>query len=98
MPRLKRKSRFPEPEPDVEVIPYSEVEMEAFLLEEAWKLSSKGNLWRDWNDSRVSVFKRADGQFAFSIAAKDGVEFSPGGFETADAAIMALGEALGIKS
>jgi hypothetical protein len=41
-----------------------------------WRRSQKGNLWRSWEELTVTVFRRDDDTFGWSISGGDGVEYS----------------------
>jgi hypothetical protein len=58
--------------------------------------SRKGNLWREWRDERVTVFRRQDGRFAWVISDEDDQpRWSPwAGYPTEEAACQALWGAL----
>lgn len=56
----------------------------------AFKRSRKGNLWRVWEGKTLTVFKRRDGWFGWSIADNAGAKFSPGGYGDEGEAIGGL--------
>ena len=88
MPRI---NRTPDP-----LIEDALAEWAEFESPSAWKRSRKGNLWRRWNGLNVTVFKRDDGYFGWSIANEEGPRYSPGRFETEGEAMNALGSNLGV--
>jgi hypothetical protein len=69
----------------------------ARLLESQWegfqaafKRSSKGNLWCERQGETLTVFKRRDGSYGFSIADAEGPRFSEQSYESEDSALQAL--------
>lgn len=56
-----------------------------------WKRSSKGNLFRHWGGSDLTVFKRGDGLFSWCMSGG----FSDDVFETEAEAISNLAHAVG---
>ena len=65
-------------------------------FEAGFERSRKGNLWRHWDGKTVSVFKRRDGYFGWSIADEDAPRFSSRGYEDEEIAVGALAEELGV--
>jgi hypothetical protein len=58
--------------------------------------SQRGNLWREWGDERITVFRRWDGRFAWVINDEDDrPRWSPwAGYSTETDAVRALWGAL----
>jgi hypothetical protein len=73
---------------------YEKITTEAWAdFRTGWKLSKKGNLWRNYEGKTLSVFKReGDAYYAWSIADNEGVRYSQGAFGTQQAALTNLGE------
>ena len=66
----------------------------AFMCSSSWKISRRGNLWREWDDLIVSVFERSDLLLGWSIANSEEGQFSRDGFESEEEAKTALFEEL----
>lgn len=49
-------------------------------FDNGFRRSKRGNLWRNWEGKTLTIFKRDDGYFGWSIADNNGVRFSPGGY------------------
>jgi len=63
---------------------------------EAWGRSGKGNLTREWDGSRVTIFRR-DGGFHWCLSHPiDGTRFSHGAFPSERSAQQAAGTAAGV--
>jgi len=98
-PSKKRKSDSSD-DPDGVVLEgralldYYEEERDEFAG--GFRRSRKGNFWRQWGNLTVTVFKRADGYYAWSIADGDGVHYSRSGHEEEGDALESLASALGI--
>ena len=75
-----------------------EMENEAALdeFEMEFKRSRKGNKWRNFEGTTVSVFQRNDGFYGWSIADTEGVRYSNGGYDDKDDALIALAYELGV--
>ena len=58
-------------------------EMEEFQEPDNWKISRKGNLWREWNGVTLTVFQQGR-FFRWSIASPEGVDYSPRSYETVE--------------
>jgi hypothetical protein len=65
-----------------------------FVSPAGWRQSQRGNVYREWGGALVTVFFR-NGRFRWSIADGDEIRYSPRGYETADDAIVAVGESMG---
>jgi hypothetical protein len=67
------------------------------LFERDWTSSKKGNLWKLWDGKTVSIFKRTDGWWGWSYAAKnDRPRFSTGGYKTIEEAMEGLADVLAV--
>jgi hypothetical protein len=62
----------------------------AFKSFAAWKRSSKGNLWRVWDDYTLTIFKRADSRFGFCIVKQHDREYSVFSFDSEPEAMDTL--------
>ena len=69
--------------------------IEAFENPAAWRRSSKGNLWRTWEDRTVTIFYR-NRRYHWSIADEEGPQFSTGSYGDEADAMSGLGEVLGV--
>lgn len=54
--------------------------------------NAKGNLGTNYDGAILSVFARRDGLFAWSIRDFKGVQFSPGGYDDEEDALLGLWE------
>src|SRR4051812_13060872 len=91
MPRIGKAARNREAE-HVEAVLAARAEFAA-----GFRRSRKGNLTREWEGLRLTIFRRkGDGCFGWSVADEEGPRFSPGGYETEEEALLALGFAMGI--
>jgi len=77
--------------------PNEELEQRFKMLEEFedvtnWKRSQKGNLWRVYDGQTLTIFRRRDRLFGWSIAGDDEVTFSPHGFGSEGQAMSALSD------
>lgn len=59
-------------------------------FEKGFERSRKGNLWQEYEGRTVSVFRRTDDLYYWSIADGDGPEYSPEGYESEEDAVGEL--------
>jgi hypothetical protein len=64
---------------------------------DAWRRSKKGNVWREWDEKTVTIFRHRNGGFAWCINDGDESHFSQGSYEDEEQARTALGESLGLS-
>jgi hypothetical protein len=75
-------------EGQVEVVLTAKLAREQF--DAAFSRSRKGNLYRHWEDKTISVFRRGDGRYLWSIAGASGVRYSSCSYEEEEDALGAL--------
>jgi hypothetical protein len=101
MPPLGNKRPATTDEPVDDPVPEPDLD----LCAEAWEVfqcgfrrSKKGNLWRNFEgDMTLTIFRRrGDDTYGWCVADEQGPRFSRRGFETEEAALFALAEALGV--
>lgn len=62
----------------------------------AWRVSKRGNLWREWDGVTLTIFRHGC-RYRWSIADEEyGPRFSDQDYTTEEAAMVALGEAIGV--
>jgi hypothetical protein len=71
-----------------------EAELEAF--ENGFRRSRRGNAWRTFRGKTVSIFRRDDDYFGWSIADSKNVRYSHEGYEEEEEALAALAEELNV--
>lgn len=62
-----------------------------------WRRSKRGNLWREWYDKRLTLYRRRDGLWGWCYEdAWEGARFSNKGYRSFRDAKLALGDAIGV--
>lgn len=81
------------------LVQYTMDRWEEFEDPTAWSLSKRNpeNIWRMWEGLTVTVFRRNDDFYGYSIADSDGPRYSKTAYETQEEALYALGDELGIN-
>jgi hypothetical protein len=61
-----------------------------FACRGTWRRVGSGNLWRTWEGTNITIFKRSDGTFNWCVSGENGPSYSTTSYPTENQAIESL--------